>query len=174
MLAMWGLKDRAAYFYTPADIAAGKAADGQAIRLGGMVEKGSVERAARRRHHPLRSSPTARRGRRSPFAASSRTCSAKASGAVAEGRMQRGTFVADTILAKHDERYMPPELGNLAAEHKAGKTLRAMIAEAGLAALWLAAGLAASPARCSDDPWRCAAGSTSRAACAPSRSSRAR
>jgi cytochrome c-type biogenesis protein CcmE len=46
------------------------------------------------------------------------------SGAVAEGRMERGTFVADTILAKHDERYMPPELGNLAAEHKAGKTLQ--------------------------------------------------
>jgi cytochrome c-type biogenesis protein CcmE len=46
------------------------------------------------------------------------------SGAVAEGRLERGTFVADTILAKHDERYMPPELGNLAAEHKAAKTLR--------------------------------------------------
>jgi cytochrome c-type biogenesis protein CcmE len=45
------------------------------------------------------------------------------SGAVAEGRLENGTFVADTILAKHDERYMPPELGNLAAEHKAGKTL---------------------------------------------------
>ena len=45
------------------------------------------------------------------------------SGAVADGRMERGTFVADRILAKHDERYMPPELGNLAAEHKAGKTL---------------------------------------------------
>ena len=44
MLAMWGLKDRAAYFYTPADISAGKAADGQAIRLGGMVEKGSIQR----------------------------------------------------------------------------------------------------------------------------------
>jgi cytochrome c-type biogenesis protein CcmE len=45
------------------------------------------------------------------------------SGAVAEGRLQNGTFVADTILAKHDERYMPPELGNLSAEHKVGKTL---------------------------------------------------
>jgi len=42
---------------------------------------------------------------------------------VAEGRMERGMFVADTILAKHDERYMPPELGNLSAEHKVGKTL---------------------------------------------------
>ena len=45
------------------------------------------------------------------------------SGAVAEGRLQNGVFVADQILAKHDERYMPPELGNLSAEHKAGKTL---------------------------------------------------
>ena len=44
LLAMWGLKDRASYFYTPADIAAGKAAPGQAVRLGGMVEKGSVQR----------------------------------------------------------------------------------------------------------------------------------
>ena len=46
------------------------------------------------------------------------------SGAVAEGRLEKGWFVADTILAKHDERYMPPELGNLSAEHKAGKTLQ--------------------------------------------------
>jgi cytochrome c-type biogenesis protein CcmE len=46
------------------------------------------------------------------------------SGAVAEGQLENGTFVADTILAKHDERYMPPQLGNLAAEHKVGKTLQ--------------------------------------------------
>ena len=45
------------------------------------------------------------------------------SGAVAEGRLVDGIFVADNILAKHDERYMPPQLGNLAAEHEAGKTL---------------------------------------------------
>jgi cytochrome c-type biogenesis protein CcmE len=46
------------------------------------------------------------------------------SGAVAEGRLEGSTFIADNILAKHDERYMPPELGNLSAEHKAGKTLK--------------------------------------------------
>ena len=57
------------------------------------------------------------------------------SGVVAEGHVvlmgiappgsavQLPNFEADTILAKHDERYMPPELGNLSAEHKAGKTL---------------------------------------------------
>ena len=65
----------------------------------------------------------ARRVRRSFTAASSRTCSAKEAARSPKGACENGTFVADTILAKHDERYMPPELGNLAAEHKAGKTL---------------------------------------------------
>ncbi len=122
LLAMWGLKDRASYFYTPADIAAGKAHDGQAIRLGGMVEKGSI------RHLPdgvsirfvvsdgQARTPVTYRGIVPDLFR-------EGSGAVAEGRLANGTFVADTILAKHDERYMPPELGNLAAEHKAGKTL---------------------------------------------------
>ena len=43
LLAMWGLRDRASYFYTPADIAGGQAPAGQAMRLGGMVEEGSIK-----------------------------------------------------------------------------------------------------------------------------------
>ncbi|MEO7634386.1 MAG: cytochrome c maturation protein CcmE [Sphingomicrobium sp.] len=123
LLAMWGLRERAAYFYAPAEIAAGKAADGQAIRLGGMVERGSVQRlpdgvAVRFTLSDGRATiPVTYRGIVPDLFR-------EGSGAVAEGRMRRGTFVADTILAKHDERYMPPELGNLAAEHAASKTLR--------------------------------------------------
>ena len=122
LLAMWGLKDRASYFYTPADLAAGKASDGQAMRLGGMVKKGSIERSADgvTIHFIVTDgkaeTPVVFRGIVPDLFR-------EGSGAVAEGRLQRGTFVADTILAKHDERYMPPELGNLSAEHKAGKTL---------------------------------------------------
>ena len=122
LLAMWGLRDQASYFYTPADIAAGKAHAGEPIRLGGMVEKGSVQRAP--------DGVTIRFVVTDGKAATPVTYRGIApdlfregSGAVAEGRLQNGVFVADTILAKHDERYMPPELGNLAAEHKAGKTL---------------------------------------------------
>ena len=123
MLAMWGLKDRAAYFYTPADIAAGKAVDGQAIRLGGMVKEGSIERQAD--GVTIRFVVTDGKAQTPvSFRGIVPDLFREGSGAVAEGRMQRGTFVADTILAKHDERYMPPELGNLAAEHKAGKTLK--------------------------------------------------
>jgi len=122
LLAMWGLRSQASFFYTPADIVAGKAADGRAARLGGMVERGSI-------HHEAdgvtirfvvtdgkAATPVLFRGIPPELFR-------EGSGAVAEGRVQNGVFVADTILAKHDERYMPPELGNLSAEHKAGKTL---------------------------------------------------
>jgi cytochrome c-type biogenesis protein CcmE len=122
LLAMWGLKDRAAYFYTPADIAAGKAEQGQVIRLGGMVERGSIQRQAD--GLTIRFMLTDGKARTPVvFRGIVPDLFREGSGAVAEGRIERGAFVADTILAKHDERYMPPQLGNLAAEHKAGKTL---------------------------------------------------
>jgi len=44
LLAMWGLREKASYFYTPAEISAGKAPSGEPIRLGGMVERGSIKR----------------------------------------------------------------------------------------------------------------------------------
>ncbi len=123
VLAMWGLRDRAAYFFTPSDIAAGKATIGEPARLGGMVAAGSVERLADgvtirfRVGDGAAQVPVQYRGILPDLFQEN-------SGAVAEGRLvQGGTFVADNILAKHDERYMPPELGDDAAEQKAGKTL---------------------------------------------------
>ena len=122
LLAMWGLRERASYFYTPAEIAAGKAAEGQAVRLGGMVERGSVQRAAD--GVTIRFVLTDGQARTPVvYRGIVPDLFREGSGAVAEGRLENGMFVADTILAKHDERYTPPELGNLAAEHKAGKTL---------------------------------------------------
>jgi cytochrome c-type biogenesis protein CcmE len=122
LLAMWGLRDQASYFYTPADIAAGKAAEGRAVRLGGMVEAGSIKRQPDgvTIHFSVTDgharTPVSYRGIVPDLFR-------EGSGAVAEGRIENGTFVADNILAKHDERYMPPELGNLSAERGAGKTL---------------------------------------------------
>ena len=122
LLAMWGLREKASYFYTPADIAAGKAAAGQAMRLGGMVEKGSVQRD--RDGVTVRFIVTDGKSRLPvEYRGIVPDLFREGSGVVAEGRLERNRFVADTILAKHDERYMPPELGNLSAEHKAGKTL---------------------------------------------------
>ena len=113
VLAMWGLSDRAAYFVTPTDIAAGKAPHGQAIRLGGMVERGSLTRepdgvtihftvSDLKAETPVR------------YRGITPDLFKEGSGVVAEGRMEGGLFVADTILAKHDERYMPPQMAGTA------------------------------------------------------------
>ena len=120
LLAMWGLRDKASYFYTPSEL--DQAAVGQAIRLGGMVEKGSLVH-----NDPLTVQFAVTDGKDQVivlYRGITPDLFREGSGVVAEGKLlPQGLFVADTILAKHDERYMPPELGNLAAEHKAGKTL---------------------------------------------------
>ena len=122
MLAMWGLKEQASYFYTSADVVAGTAQENRAVRLGGMVERGSIARQPD--GVTVRFTVTDGQARTPvTYRGILPDLFREGSGVVAEGRLQRGTFVADNILAKHDERYMPPELGNLAAEQQAGKTL---------------------------------------------------
>ncbi len=114
LLAMLGLKDRAAFFYTPVDIAAGKAAEGKAMRLGGMVVDGSLRRAPDGVtidfivSDTKATTPVRYRGITPDLLR-------EGSGVVAEGRIEGGLFVADTILAKHDERYMPPQMAGAAA-----------------------------------------------------------
>ncbi len=110
LLAMWGLQDRAAYFVTPSDIAAGKAMPDKAMRLGGMVAKGSLRRdpdglTIRFIVSDTRATtPVVYRGITPDLFR-------EGSGVVAEGRLDpNGSFVADNILAKHDERYMPPQM----------------------------------------------------------------
>jgi len=112
LLAMWGLADRAAYFVTPSDIAAGKASPDKAMRLGGMVVKGSLKRdldglTIRFIVSDTRATtPVVYRGITPDLFR-------EGSGVIAEGRLDpNGLFVADTILAKHDERYMPPQMAN--------------------------------------------------------------
>ena len=115
LLAMWGLQDRAAYFVTPSDIHSGKAHLDRAMRLGGMVEKGSLRREA----DGLTIRFTVSDGRATTpvmFRGITPDLFREGSGVVAEGRLDpSGLFVADNILAKHDERYMPPQLANGAA-----------------------------------------------------------
>ena len=122
MLAMWGLKDRAAYFVTPTDIVAGRAADGQALRLGGMVAKGSLRQLGD--GVTLRFVVTDGKNQvPTRFRGIPPSLFKEGGGVVAEGRLADGVFAADNILAKHDERYMPPQLGNAVAEHAAARTV---------------------------------------------------
>lgn len=116
LLAMSALKEQAAYFYTPADARKDGLPVGQAVRLGGMVEDGSIVKEADgvtirfvvtdgKETVPVR------------FKGIVPDLFKEDSGVVAEGRFDAGgTFVADNILAKHDERYMPPQVAG--AMHK--------------------------------------------------------
>jgi cytochrome c-type biogenesis protein CcmE len=110
LLAMSALKDRASYFYSPSDALRDHVALGQAVRLGGVVEKGSLTREADGVTIDFRvtdgiATVAAR------YTGIVPDLFREGSGVVAEGRFTAPRrFVADTILAKHDENYKPPEL----------------------------------------------------------------
>ena len=115
LLAMWGLQDRAAYFVTPSDIAAGKVRPDKAMRLGGMVVQGSLKRDADGLTVRFTVSDT-RAETPVVFRGITPDLFKEGNGVVAEGRLSpNGLFVADNILAKHDERYMPPQMADAAA-----------------------------------------------------------
>ncbi|HEX8223200.1 MAG TPA: cytochrome c maturation protein CcmE [Allosphingosinicella sp.] len=119
LLAMSALKDQAAYFYTPGDVAREGVPLGRAVRVGGMVQAGSLERAADGvTLHFLVKDETPHKIR-VRFRGIVPDLFKENSGVVAEGRFEgSGLFVADNILAKHDENYMPPQLDARKGEHK--------------------------------------------------------
>lgn len=108
-LVLFALTDQIVFFNSPSDILAQKVAPGQRIRLGGLVASGSVEKAD---------------GGRVTFAVTDGAATIPVSyrgilpdlfregqGVVTEGVVSGdGTFAADTVLAKHDENYMPAEV----------------------------------------------------------------
>lgn len=118
LLAVSALKDQAAYFYSPADLAKTSVPSGQPIRLGGMVADKSIVRQAdgvsikfivEDGPHQV---PVSFRGITPDLFK-------EKSGVIAEGSFQGGVFIANNILAKHDERYMPPQMAG--AQHKTGR-----------------------------------------------------
>lgn len=119
LLAMSALKDQAAYFYAPGDVAREGIPVGRAVRIGGMVKADSIERApdgVTIRFTVKDETPHTITVR---FTGIVPDLFKENSGVVAEGRFQPGgLFVADNILAKHDENYMPPQLDRKSGEHK--------------------------------------------------------
>lgn len=118
-MVLGALQSEITYFYSPTDLAANKAPAGRSIRLGGLVEEGSVERQDD--------------GVTTVFRVTDLTNSVSVSyrgllpdlfregqGVVTEGSIgANGAFVAREVLAKHDENYMPREVAD--ALKKSGK-----------------------------------------------------
>lgn len=109
-LSLWAMQDSVTFFFSPSEVTEQKAPTGRVIRLGGLVETGSV------RMH----------GADVSFAVTDNKATTRVvyrgdlpdlfregQGVVAQGSFQPDrTFHADTVLAKHDERYMPREVAD--------------------------------------------------------------
>ena len=125
LLAAWSLRDTVNYFYVPDQMVADPPAPERAVRLGGMVREGSLRTLA----DGVTIAFTVEDGAAAVpvrFAGIAPALFVEGSGVVAEGRLARdGTFVAENLLAKHDENYVPRELEEM-NEHQA----RALVAEA--------------------------------------------
>jgi cytochrome c-type biogenesis protein CcmE len=118
LLAMSALKEKASYFYAPSDIDRAQLPAGRAIRLGGMVRKGSLHHEA---DGVTMTFVVVDEGSAVPvrFRGIAPDLFREGAGVVAEGSFAacpgataqptRCGFVATNILAKHDERYMPPK-----------------------------------------------------------------
>ena len=110
-LVLFALRQEIVFFRTPSDLVDQPIAAGTRLRLGGLVEKGSVVRG---------------QGTDVSFVVTDTIKTVKVSytgilpdlfreeqGVVAEGAMTAdGSFIADTVLAKHDENYMPKEVAD--------------------------------------------------------------
>lgn len=110
-LVLYAIGQKASYFYMPADLQTANVAPGQRIRLGGLVEAGTIVRGE---------------GTTVRFAVTDKERSVavrytgilpdlfrEEQGVITEGSFgPDGTFVADSVLAKHDETYMPKEVAD--------------------------------------------------------------
>ncbi len=115
-LGVYALQKNKTYFYTPAEIAAGNVQQNQLIRVGGLVVEGSVNRF--------------KDGVTTEFDLTDTTGTVtlrykgllpdlfrEGQGIVAQGKLNSdGIIVAQEVLAKHDENYMPPEVANALKE----------------------------------------------------------
>ncbi len=108
-LVLFALRDSIVFFHTPSDLAEKPIASGQRFRLGGLVAEGSVKRGGGTKVEfavtdTLKTVPVSYEGVLPDLFK-------EGQGVVAEGKLTpEGTFIADSVLAKHDENYMPPEV----------------------------------------------------------------
>ena len=109
-LALSAFRQNVTFFFDPTEVSAGKVPAGERFRLGGMVTEGSLQRASGSLEVRFvvtdfsHSVPVSYSGVLPDLFR-------EGAGVVAHGRLRAdGTFVADEVLAKHDEKYMPPEV----------------------------------------------------------------
>ena len=108
-LTLFALSDNIVFFYSPSELAAKRVAAGTKVRIGGLVETGSVVKGANE-HIDFAITDGAKSVKVS-YQGLPPDLFREGQGVVAEGALTGADAMqADTILAKHDERYMPREV----------------------------------------------------------------
>jgi cytochrome c-type biogenesis protein CcmE len=114
-LVLFALRQEIVFFNTPTDLKAGVHAPGTRIRLGGLVEKGSWKKADGARNNFIVTDTESTVG--VVYVGILPDLFREGQGVVAEGTFgQDGVFTADSVLAKHDENYMPKEVADALKE----------------------------------------------------------
>ncbi len=110
-LSLWAMKDNVTYFFSPSEATADKVPAGQVIRLGGLVQAGTVAKAA---DGSVRFVITDNAGTATVlFHGDLPDLFREGQGIVAQGAFRPDrTFEARQVLAKHDETYMPREVAD--------------------------------------------------------------
>ena len=109
MLVLGALRDNIVFFYTPSEISQSDRQSGRQLRLGGLVKDGSVEIDGMQSVFVVTDGSaniTVRYNNALP------SLFREGQGVVAEGRVENGIFMAQNVLAKHDENYMPAEVAD--------------------------------------------------------------
>ena len=110
-LTLWGLRGSISFFYTPSQAAAAKPSPGRSVQLGGLVEKGSVVKKADGEVDFVVADQ--HNADKVVFQGDLPDLFREGQGVVAVGAFRPdGVFEAKTVLAKHDEKYMPKELAD--------------------------------------------------------------
>ena len=106
------------FFYSPSQVAQHEAPAGRAFRIGGMVERGTLERDGTQVRFVVTDTAQSVPVR---YVGILPDLFKEGKGVVAQGRLDGGVFVAQEILAKHDENYMPPEAADAMKRAQQGK-----------------------------------------------------
>ena len=112
MLVLSALRDHVVFFYGPSDIQA-KAGNNQIVRLGGLVVNDSIKQEPDGIRFHVTDQNTSIEVRYSGILPD---LFREGQGVITEGRLDGNIFRADTVLAKHDETYMPAEVADLLKE----------------------------------------------------------
>lgn len=121
MLTLQAFQENMMFFVDISDVAEGNAPDDRNFRVGGLVVPGSVERQPGQLEIKFTLTDT-QNNLDVFYNGILPDLFREGQGIIAHGRMNAaGSFDADTVLAKHDENYMPPEVADSLAKHAAEK-----------------------------------------------------